>query len=153
MTNSLKIIFIDLDGVIADFKTAVEIHPLRNLAPYDIHPDTIPNVFLNLGTIPGAFDAVNTLLDDNRFEIYFLSTAPWNNPSAWTDKRLWLEMLFGEKINRRLILTHRKDLLKGDILIDDRPNNGAENFQGKILKFASLEFPDWNSILKELQKE
>jgi len=153
VTNSLKIIFIDLDGVIADFESAIKIHPLRNQAPYDIHPDTIPNIFLNLDTIPGAFDAVNKLLCDIRFEIYFLSTAPWNNPSAWTDKRLWLEMLFGEKINRRLILTHRKDLLKGDILIDDRPNNGAENFEGKILKFASLEFPDWNSILKELQKE
>ncbi len=153
MTNSLKIIFIDLDGVIADFESAIKIHPLRNQAPFDIHPDIIPNIFLNLGTIPGAFDAVNKLLCDIRFEIYFLSTAPWNNPSAWTDKRLWLEMLFGEKINRRLILTHRKDLLKGDILIDDRPNNGAENFEGKILKFASLEFPDWNSILKELQKE
>lgn len=153
MTNSLKIIFIDLDGVIADFESAIKTHPLRNQAPFDIHPDTIPNIFLNLSTIPGAFDAVNKLLCDIRFEIYFLSTAPWNNPSAWTDKRLWLEMLFGEKINRRLILTHRKDLLKGDILIDDRPNNGAENFEGKILKFASLEFPDWNSILKELQKE
>jgi 5'-nucleotidase len=153
MTNSLKIIFIDLDGVIADFESAIKIHPLRNQAPYDIYPDTIPNIFLNLGTIPGAFEAVNKLLCDIRFEIYFLSTAPWNNPSAWTDKRLWLEMLFGEKINRRLILTHRKDLLKGDILIDDRPNNGAANFEGKILKFASPEFPDWNSILKELQKE
>jgi 5'-nucleotidase len=127
--------------------------PLRNQAPYDIHSNTIPNIFLNLGTIPGAFEAVNKLLCDIRFEIYFLSTAPWNNPSAWTDKQLWLEMLFGEKINRRLILTHRKDLIKGDILIDDRPNNGAANFEGKILKFASLEFPDWNSILKELQKE
>jgi 5'-nucleotidase len=149
----LKIIYIDLDGVIADFITAIENHPLRNQAPYDIHPDTIPNIFLNLGTIPGAFDAVNTLLDDNRFEIYFLSTAPWNNTSAWTDKRIWLENLFGNKINRRLILTHRKDLLKGDVLIDDRPNNGAEHFQGKILEFASTEFPDWGSILKELEQE
>jgi 5'(3')-deoxyribonucleotidase len=149
----LKIIYIDLDGVIADFKTAIETHPLRNQAPYDIHPDTIPNLFLNLGVIPGAIDAVNKLLGDIRFEVYFLSTAPWNNPTAWTDKRLWLEKFFGEKINRRLILTHRKDLLKGDILIDDRPHNGAANFEGKILKFASLEFPDWNSILKELQKE
>ena len=52
----LKIIYIDLDGVIADFTTAIEKHPLRNQAPYDIHPDTIPNVFLNLGTIPGAMN-------------------------------------------------------------------------------------------------
>jgi 5'-nucleotidase len=92
-------------------------------------------------------------LDVKRFEIYFLSTAPWNNTSAWTDKRIWLENLFENKINRRLILTHRKDLLKGDVLIEDRHNNGAVHFQGKILKFASTEFPDWGSILKELEQE
>lgn len=142
-----------MDGVIADFKTAAENHPLRNQVPYVINPDTIPNIFLNLDTIHGALNSVNKLLDDSKFEIYFLSTAPWNNPSAWTDKRLWLEMHFGEKINRKLILTHRKDLLKGDILIDDRPNNGAENFEGKILKFASPKYPDWGSIVKELEKE
>jgi len=149
----LKIVYIDLDGVVADFVTAIENHPSRNQAPYDSHPDTIPNIFLNLGTIPGAFDAVNKLLDDSRFEIYFLSTAPWNNPSAWTDKRIWLENIFGNKISRRLILTHRKDLLKGNFLIDDRPNNGAANFEGKILKFSSSAFPDWGSILSELEKE
>ena len=56
------------------------------------------------------------LLGAKNYNVYFLSTAPWNNPSAWKDKRLWIEEQFGNKINRRLIFTHRKDLVKDDIL-------------------------------------
>ncbi len=146
-----KVLFIDLDGVIADFITAMNFHPLRKISPYDEHPDTIPGIFRNLNPIIGAIEAVKILLDSNQYEVYFLSTAPWNNPSAWTDKRLWLEDQFGDSVNRRLILTHRKDLLKGDILIDDRPNNGAKDFEGTWIQFGTEEFPDWNSILKHLQ--
>ena len=126
-------------------------HPLREIHPYDEHPDIIPYIFRNLKPIDGALDAVKFLLQSDSYEVYFLSTAPWNNPSAWTDKRLWLEDQFGDSINRKLILTHRKDLLKGDILIDDRPNNGAKDFEGTWIQFGTEEFPDWRSILKHLQ--
>jgi 5'(3')-deoxyribonucleotidase len=145
-----KILHIDLDGVIADFITAMNSHPLRKISPYDEHPDTIPGIFRNLKPILGSIDAVKLLLQSDNYEVYFLSTAPWNNSSAWTDKRLWLEEQFGELANRKLILTHRKDLIKGDILIDDRPNNGAKDFEGNWIQFGSEEFPDWESILKHL---
>ena len=145
-----QLIYIDLDGVIADFISAMNSHPLRKIHPYDEHPDTIPYIFRNLIPIDGAVDAVKSLLQSDSYEVYFLSTAPWNNPSAWTDKRLWLEDQFGELANRKLILTHRKDLIKGDILIDDRPNNGADKFQGVWIQFGSQSFPDWKSILIHL---
>jgi 5'(3')-deoxyribonucleotidase len=54
-------------------------------------------------------------------------------------------------MNRRLILTHRKDLLKGDYLIDDRPNNGAEAFDGQLLKFGGDSYKDWNDVLNYLK--
>ena len=82
--------------------------------------------------------------------MYILSTAPWNNPSAWTDKRLWIADQFGDQINRRLILTHRKDLVIGDILIDDRPNNGAKNFEGEWIQFGTSQYPDWETVLNHL---
>ena len=125
-------------------------HPLREIPPYDEHPDTIPNIFRSLNPIDGAISSVNKLLNSPKYEVYFLSTAPWNNPSAWTDKRLWLEEQFGDIINRRLILTHRKDLLNGDILIDDRPNNGAKDFNGHWIHFGSEKFPDWPSVINLL---
>lgn len=145
-----KLLYIDLDGVIADFISAMHSHPLRKTPPYDEHPDTIPNIFRNLEPIEGAIASVNQLLESEKYEVYFLSTAPWNNPSAWTDKRLWLEEQFGDVINRKLILTHRKDLVKGDILIDDRPNNGAKDFEGEWIHFGSDDYPDWNMVLNYL---
>ena len=55
-----------------------------------------------------------------------------------------------DKINRKLILTHRKDLVKGDILIDDRPNNGAKDFEGEWIHFGSDTYPNWEITLKHL---
>lgn len=146
----MKLLFIDLDGVVADFVSAMNTHPKKEISPYDEHPDTIPHIFRDLKPIKGAIKGVNILLDATNYNVYFLSTAPWDNPSAWTDKRLWIEEQFGEKINRRLILTHRKDLVKGDILIDDRPNNGAKDFEGELIKFGSTEYPNWNAVLDYL---
>lgn len=141
------ILYIDLDGVVANFELAMQTHPLRDVTPYDLQPDTIPGIFRELKPIRDAISSVNKILQSDQYEVYFLSTAPWNNPSAWTDKRLWLEDHFGEKINRRLILTHRKDLIKGDFLIDDRPNNGAKDFEGTLIHFSSESFPNWFSVL------
>ena len=146
----MKLLFIDLDGVVADFVSAMNTHPKKEISPYDEHPDTIPHIFRDLKPIKGAIKAVNMLLDATNYNVYFLSTAPWDNPSAWADKRLWIEEQFGEKINRKLILTHRKDLVKGDILIDDRPNNGAKNFDGEWIHFGSDKYPDWNTVLNYL---
>ena len=146
----MKLLYIDLDGVVADFVSAMNTHPKKEISPYDEHPDTIPHIFRDLKPINGAIKAVNQLLESPLYEVYILSTAPWNNPSAWTDKRLWLEDKFGDKINRRLILTHRKDLVKGDILIDDRPNNGAKYFDGEWIHFGSNSYPNWNSVLNYL---
>lgn len=145
-----KLLHIDLDGVIADFISAMHSHPLKEIPPYDEHPDTIPHIFRNLQPIEGGVTAVQNLMNSNKYEVYFLSTAPWNNPSAWTDKRLWLEEQFGDAVNRRLILTHRKDLIRGDILIDDRPNNGADKFQGEWIQFGSEKYPNWDEVLKYL---
>lgn len=145
-----QILYIDLDGVVADFVSAINAHPLRYQSPYDKYPDTIPGLFRNLKPIKEAISSVNKLLDSKNYEVYFLSTAPWGNTSAWTDKRLWLEEKFGNKVNRKLILTHRKDLVIGDILIDDRPNNGADNFRGEWVHFGSEIYPNWPAVIDYL---
>ena len=145
-----KLLYIDLDGVVADFVSAMNVHPLRHEPPFHEDPDTIPGLFRNLKPIKDAIKSVNKLLSLDKYEVYFLSTAPWGNTSAWTDKRIWLEEQFGEKINRKLILTHRKDLVKGDILIDDRPNNGAKDFEGEWIHFDSDTYPNWGIILNYL---
>ena len=145
---SRKIIYIDLDGVIADFDKARWEHPLCNQTPFKGRPDRIPDIYRDLEPIEGALDAVNQLLDNELLDIYILSTAPWDNPDAWTHKRLWVEKYFGKKIRKRLILCHHKHLLIGDYLIDDRRFNGASEFTGQWIHFGSEEYPNWKVVLE-----
>lgn len=145
----MKIIYIDLDGVLADFEKGRINHPLSKQTPYIGRPDKLPGIYENLEPINGSVDSVNKLLEDSRYDIYFLSTAPWDNPEAWMHKRLWIVKFFNEnKIKKKLILCHHKQLMIGDYLIDDRRFNGASEFLGEWIHFGSDEFPDWRSILK-----
>ena len=89
--------------------------------------------------------------------MYIATSAPWGNPSSLTDKRYWIEKYFGEMFHKRLITTHRKDMLIGDYLIDDRTKNGAGEFNGTLLKFGTNwetntanDYPNWDSILEKL---
>ena len=59
----MKLLYIDLDGVVADFVSAMNTHSKKDTPPYHEHPDTIPHIFRDLTPIKGAINAVNKLLD------------------------------------------------------------------------------------------
>ena len=148
----MKIIYIDLDGVVADFEKGRSQHPLSTITPYIGRPDKLPGVYENLDPIADSIESVKELFNNPDFDVYFLSSAPWDNPEAWTHKRLWVAKYFDVKIIRkRLILSHHKQLLIGDYLIDDNQWNGASEFQGKWIHFGSNEFPDWKTVLNYLK--
>ena len=155
-----KIVYLDMDGVVADFEGAIyTICP--DLYSSDLYPDMEArsdkidnicgenrNIFRTLKPIDGAVDAVNALMD--RYDVYFLSTPMWGLPESYTDKRIWLESTFGAKVKKRLILTHRKDLMIGDYLIDDRLKHGAAEFKGEHIHFNTQRFPNWSAVVKYL---
>lgn len=145
------IVYIDLDGTIADFEKARKNHPLSSQTPYIGRPDRLPEVYKDLEPIDGSIMAVKELLQNKKYEVYILSSAPWDNPDAWTHKRLWVERYFGKAIRNRLILSKRKDLMIGDILIDDSPYNGARDFRGKWIQFGSINFDSWITVLDHIK--
>jgi 5'(3')-deoxyribonucleotidase len=81
-----------------------------------------------------------------------LSTAPWGNPSAWSDKLLWVKNHIGKNGYKRLILSHHKNLNDGHFLVDDRTKNGADRFSGKHIHFGTEHFPDWKTVLVYLRQ-
>jgi 5'-nucleotidase len=144
----MKTLFIDMDGVIVDFMQSVKNHP--EFEKYKNEIDALPNVFLNALPMEHAIDSVRKLLDCGKYEVYIASTAPWGNIDSLSHKRIWIEKYFGERLKKRLILTHRKDFLMGDYLIDDRLKNGAGEFKGELLHFGTTKYPDWKSVLEYL---
>lgn len=145
-----KIVYVDMDNVLVDFSSAFAKVDLKLLEQYKDDKDEIPHIFSKMEPMKGAIEAFGFL--HTHFDTYILSTAPWENPSAWSDKVEWVKKHLGENAKKRLILTHHKNLNMGDFLIDDRPNNGAEKFAGKLIKFGQEEFPDWDSVLQYMKQ-
>jgi 5'(3')-deoxyribonucleotidase len=94
--------------------------------------------------IPDAIKSYELLAE--KYDVYILSTAPWNNPSAWSDKLIWVQTYLGEVAYKRLILTPHKDFLKGDYLIDDRLKHGAKDFEGELILFGSDRYKNWADV-------
>jgi 5'(3')-deoxyribonucleotidase len=142
-----KIVYIDMDNVLVDFPSAFPKLEQKILDAYE-EKDDIPRIFSLMDPVSGSIEAFEAL--SKVYDVYILSTAPWKNPSAWSDKLEWVKRYLGEVAYKRLILTHHKDLNKGDYLIDDRIKNGASDFEGELIHFTSEKFPDWDSVLKYL---
>ena len=99
----------------------------------------------------GAVEAMYALQQSGKYDVYILSTSPWSNPTTWSDKVEWINRHLDKCYCKRLILSHHKNLLRGDYIIDDRGKHGTSGFKGEWLRFGSDEFPNWESVLEYLQ--
>ena len=145
-----KILYVDLDNVLVDFRSAFPHLPIEVLRDCEEQLDEVPGIFALMAPMPRAVESYCELAD--LFDAYILSTAPWKNPSAWSDKLEWVKSHLGEVAYKRLILTHHKDLNRGHYLVDDRKKNGAGCFRGELLLFGSQEFPDWAAVVAYLRE-
>lgn len=144
----MKILYIDMDNVLVDFPWGIEQLSEKLRRDYEGDYDEVPDFFKGLPPVDGAIEGFRKL--SSRYDTYILSTSPWNNPSAWTDKLLWVKKHLPETGYKRLILSHHKNLNSGDYLIDDRLANGVEQFSGEHIHFGTERFPDWDAILEYL---
>ena len=148
MERDKKILYFDMDGVLVDFASGIRRLPPQTFREYEDRLDEVPGIFGLMDPLPGAVEAVTRLAAV--YDVYILSTAPWNNPSAWADKLRFVQCYFPELFHKRLILSHHKELCKGDYLIDDRSKHGADSFEGEWIQLGSERFPDWKAVLDYL---
>ena len=143
------IIYVDMDGVLADFERAKNDLDELHLYAYDGRADLIPNFFKDLPLISGAKEAMKVL--DEHFDVYILSTPPWGNPDAWGHKRLWIEKHF-PYLWKKVILSHNKGLMKGEYLIDDSDYRGQKDFVNSKGEKAHIHFgqpglENWEKVM------
>jgi 5'(3')-deoxyribonucleotidase len=144
-------IFIDMDNVLVDFGSGIEQLSSETRNEYENRLDEVPGIFALMRPLPGGVESYKRLAATH--DVFILSTAPWENPSAWSDKLAWVKEHLGTVAKKRLILTHHKYLVRGDILIDDRRKRGAGAFSGRHIHFGpDGEFPDWPAVMKEIEE-
>lgn len=154
-----KILYVDMDNVLVDFQSGINQLSEEMKIKYDGRYDEVPGIFLLMKPIDKAIESYKIL--STKYDTYILSTSPWGNPTAASDKLAWVKKYFGAEetdvVWKRLILTHHKNLNVGDYLIDDRAEkNGVDKFKGELLHFGKGEngidnnYPNWDSVVEYL---
>lgn len=143
-----KILYVDMDNVLVDFPSGINQISPQLQSEYEDRLDEVPGIFSLMEPLEDAISAFETL--SKHYDTYILSTSPWENPTAWSDKLMWVKKYLGESGYKRLILSHNKHLNHGDYLIDDRLANGADRFPGELIRFGSDDYPDWKTVISYL---
>lgn len=138
-----------MDGVLVDFESGIKSLSKFELQVYENRLDEVPGIFSRMKPITGALEAFMVI--NKHFDVYILSAAPWENPTALNDKLNWIKKYIGDIAKKKVIFSHNKQLNSGDYLIDDRIVNGAANFKGKHIHFGTDEFPNWDAVLNYLK--
>ena len=135
MNTKKKIVYFDMDGVLVNFQSGIDQLDLYHKIEFKENYDEVPGIFGTMKPNEDMIDLFNAMFSDERYDCYVLSTAPWENPSASSDKVEWIQKYL-PKAYKRLILSHNKHLNVGDYLIDDRTANGAGEFGGELLQYG-----------------
>lgn len=141
------IIYIDMDHTFCDFATHKELW--QNFALTETekkYPWSMRGFFESLPPMPGAIDFWQHW--SKTCELYFLTRPSLLNRHSYSEKANWVYKHLGQSALEKLILSPRKDLLIGDILIDDYGGNGQSSFVGEWWQFGTDKYKDWQTCDK-----
>lgn len=81
-----------------------------------------PGFFRNLPVMPNAIE-VTKRLQEAGHTLYFVTATPYTTPTAGYEKYQWVDEHFPHIGPKNVIMAHKKDMIRGDLLLDDSPRN------------------------------
>jgi 5'-nucleotidase len=143
-------ILVDMDGVIANFEAATlrdyqkEYPDDKNFIPleerteflvgldyekrfgpdYKKRIDKIHNsadFFRSLPIIEGAKEALKDMVD-KKYEVFLVTSPLQRYENCVKEKYDWVKENLGPEWTNRIVMTRDKTIVRGDVLIDDKPN-------------------------------
>ncbi len=104
-----------------------------------------PGAAHRLQPLPGAIEAVRRIAE--RHAVYFV-TAPLAESETWAhDREEWLRLHFGDELGSRVVHTDHKEVVAGDVFVDDKPANVERWAAAHPEKTAVLWSHPWNSAV------
>lgn len=88
--------------------------------------------FVNSNPIKGSVEVLQTL--NEKYNLFIVSAA-MQFPKSLTEKVQWLKMYFPFITWKQIVLCGTKDIIKGDIMIDDHFMN-LDKFSGKTILYT-----------------
>merc|ERR1711988_1974094 len=80
-----------------------------------------PGFFRKLPPFAGAVAAVHQM-ERAGFQVWFCTSPILGHPTCCQEKLEWIQEHFGDAYVQRVVLCQDKTTVRGDILIDDKPN-------------------------------
>lgn len=147
-------IYVDMDGVIADFEIKAIEHGLEPKI-FKMRPGAYTHLPLYLGA-RSAITHLREMFGSDK--IWFLTKPPRNAPYVYAEKAIWMWENFGDDGLHNLIVTMDKSHVgtERSFLLDDRPHKGGvENFRGHFVHFGAEEhaISHWPLAIKKVEQE
>jgi 5'-nucleotidase len=138
------IILIDMDNTLAEFDAGfldmwrrlypdeiyVPLADRKSFHPHRDYPERLherihaichsKNFILNLTPTPGGINAVRAIVHAGH-DVRFCTSYLYEYEFCVVEKYAWIEKHFGKEYIEKIIIIRDKTLIRGDILIDDKP--------------------------------
>lgn len=152
------IILVDMDNTLAEFDKGllkiwrsqypdepyVALEDRKSFHPHKDYPERLhqkihdichsKNFILDLEPAPGGIAAVHAMLSAGH-DVRFCTSYLIDYEFCITEKYAWIEKHFSPDFIEKIVITREKTLIRGDILIDDKPD------------ITGILSPSWEHIL------
>ena len=151
LDNTKLRVYIDMDHTFCDFADSLAFWEKR--ATTDIEkqwPWSQKGFFITLLPMKGSIEFWKKW--NEQADLWFLTRPSIPNRHCYTEKVEWVHRWLGEDGQKKLILSPRKDIFYGDVLIDDASKDGQPFFNGEWWQFGSEQRPDWEAADKMMDE-